>query len=252
MQDVVHKEHLERDHWWFRARRSILSGLLDASVPLGAGARVLDLGPGSGVNLPILRERGRVCVLDMSRFSLDSCRALGAAALVQGDATVPPFRDESFDLVCALDVLEHLRDDARALRECRRVLRRDGRLFVSVPALGVLWGRQDVLSDHHRRYTRGQLQRRLVEAGFEIERLSYFNSILFAPILGVRLCMRPFLRWTVRGGSDLAVRLPLGLDGLLYRLFAMEGPWLRRRDLPLGVSLLALARPAQAPPAARR
>ena len=248
MKRVVHEEHLDSDHWWFRARRSILSGFLDALVPLPARARMLDIGPGSGVNLPVLRGRGEVTVVDLSRFSLDSCRAAGAAGVVQADATHPPFHTHSFDLVCALDVLEHLPDDRAALRQIRRILKPDGWLLVSVPALRVLWGRQDVLSEHYRRYLRGQLEERLLSSGFRVERLSYFNSVLFAPILSVRLAMRPFLRWSVRGGSDLGMRLPPGLDALLYRLFAMEGPWLVRRDLPVGVSLLALARPGVSSP----
>lgn len=245
MREVVHAEHLAPDHWWFRARRRIFERVLDEHVTLPPDARILDLGPGSGVNLPVLAPRGRVTVLDVSRFSLATCRS-GGATCVQADATRPPFRDASFDLVCALDVLEHLVEDERALRACRRVLRPEGRLLASVPALGLLWGRQDVLSEHKRRYARADFESRLVAAGFELERLTYFNSLLFPPILAVRLMMRPFLRATSQngGGSDLGLRLPRPAEELLYRLFASERHWLARRDLPIGVSLLGLARPA--------
>ena len=117
-------------------------------------------------------------------------------------------------------------------------------MLLTVPALPVLWGRQDVLSGHKRRYRRGELERRLREAGFAIERLTYFNTLLFLPILAVRLCMRPFLGRTSAGGGGSDFSVPsFGLSGLLYRLFAAEGSWLVRRNLPLGVSLLAVARP---------
>jgi len=244
VREVVHKEHLDSDHWWFRARREIFARLLDELVDLPQGARILDLGPGSGVNLPVLQPRGEVTVLDVSRFSLDSCLAGGARSLVQADASRPPFAAASFDLISALDVIEHLDHDQRALNECRRMLKQDGWLLLSVPALGILWGRQDVLSEHRRRYRRRQLAERLEQAGLRLERLSYFNTLLFPPILAARLCMRPFLGAAGRGGSDLAVRMPFGLDGLFFRLFAAEAGWLVRRDLPIGVSLLALARPA--------
>lgn len=243
MKASLAQEYRESEHWFFRARRAIFQHVLDAWVPLAPGARLLDLGPGSGVNVPVLRGRGRLAVVDVSRVSLDDCGDKGARDLVLADASRPPFRTGSFDLVCALDILEHLDDDASAVREIRRVLAPGGALLVSVPAFGVLWGRQDVLSEHKRRYRRRGLELLLTENGFEVRRLTYFNAALFPAILAVRLAMRPFLRWTGAGGSDLTVPAPLGLDRLLYRAFAAERGWLVRHDLPVGVSLLALAAP---------
>jgi SAM-dependent methyltransferase len=241
MRASVHAEYCStRDHWWFRARRDIFARLLDALAPLPPSATILDVGPGSGVNLPILLQRGRVTVVDTEPSSVFEC-LLGGADAVRGDATRQPFGDESFDLICALDVLEHLDDDCAALRECARLLKPSGWLFVSVPALPLLWGRQDVLAQHRRRYRRAELADRMQRAGLEIARLSYFNTLLFPPILAVRLMMRPFLhRLAASDKSDLSVRSPF--DGLLYRAFALEARWLVRRNLSLGVSLFALAR----------
>ncbi len=153
-----------------------------------------------------------------------------------------PFADESFDLVCLLDVLEHLENDGAALEEYARVLKPDGTLFLSVPALPVLWGRQDVLSEHYRRYRRGPLAE-LVGRRFEIEHLTYFNTWLFPPILAVRLLMRPFLSRSVEAGSDFSTPTPFGADALLEKLFASEGNWVTRRRFPIGVSLLSVAHP---------
>ena len=241
MKDVVHREYRQQsEHWWFRARRTIFARLLDELIRPPGDARILDVGPGSGINLPVLRGRGRVTVLDTSRASLEHCRAAGADAVVQGDATLPPFAAASFDLICALDVVEHLDQDREALAACRRLLRPGGHLLLSVPALPILWGRQDVLSGHHRRYRRRELEERVRAAGFAIRKLSYFNTLLFGPILAVRLAMRPFLRWTRAGSSDLGTP-SLGLDNLLYRAFAAEAPWLVKHRLPFGVSLLCWA-----------
>lgn len=242
MKDVVHAEHLDPNHWWFRARRDIFAKLLDELSPLPEGARILDVGPGSGVNLPVLAPRGRVTVLDISDFSLQTCRRDGAHSVVQADACRPPFADGSFDLVCALDVFEHLPDDQTAMAECLRVLKPGGVLLTTVPAFPMLWGRQDVLAMHQRRYRKPEFRDRLRRAGFELERLSYFNTLLFAPILAVRLAMRPFLRWSQKGGSDLGMAMPFGIDRVLHRVFAAERGWLVRRDLPVGVSILGLAR----------
>ncbi len=242
MRDVVHREYLDTDHWWFRARKTIFTRLLDGLDGWPPQASILDIGPGSDVNLPVLQGRGELTVVDTTPLSLACFRERSEVKLVQGDGERLPFADGSFDLICAWDVIEHLDDDQEALRECGRILKQGGRLFLTVPAWPVLWGRQDVLSLHKRRYRRGQLMERLARAGFRIERLTYFNSVLFLPILVVRLLMRPFLRWNKGGGSDFQVKLPFALDGLLFRLFALEAPWLARRDLPFGVSLLGLAR----------
>jgi SAM-dependent methyltransferase len=243
LKEALHREYLEDDHWWFSARRSIFRGMLTSFAPLPRDARVLDVGPGSGINLPVLRDCGSVTALDLSKFSLAHCREAGARNLVLADAASPPFDGESFDLVCVLDVLEHLANDAEALRGYRRILKREGYLLLSVPALSCLWGRQDVISGHHRRYRRGKLAKLLAETGFQVERLTYFNTLLLPPILVVRLLMRPFLRWTCNGGSDLSMPMPLGLDRLVHRALTLEGDWILKHDLPLGVSLLALARP---------
>ncbi|MHC5065028.1 MAG: class I SAM-dependent methyltransferase [Planctomycetota bacterium] len=244
MRAEVHQEHIElaERHWWFRARREIFAGLLDEFVAVPEGASILDLGPGGGSNLPILRGRGRVTVLDMDRGSLRNCAEQGARELLCADANNPPLSASCFDLLCALDVLEHLEDDRRALREWRQLLRPTGQMMLSVPALPILWGRQDLLSGHYRRYRRGELRDKLENAGFEIQRLSYFNFLLFPPILLMRLLMRPFIG-KKHVGSDFSTPR-FGLDGLLYKLFATEGNWLKHRNLPIGVSLIAIVRPA--------
>ncbi len=249
MKSAVREEYREAAaarsaHWWMRGRQDIFARVLDELVALPEQARILDVGPGHGVNLSLFHHRGRLCVLDSDQGSLDSCQVLGAKDLVRGDAQRLPFGDATMDLVSALDVIEHLDDDLLALRECCRVLKPGGWLLLTVPALHLLWGRQDVLSEHRRRYRRRQLRECLATAGFEVKRLTYFNTLLFPPILMVRLLMRPLLGRTVRNGrSDFSFPLPLGLNGLLHRLFAAEAWWLVKSDLPIGVSLLALARP---------
>ncbi len=242
MEQVVHDEYRRHGavHWWIEGRRRIFTHLLDRLVPLPKSARILDVGPGSGVNLPVLAPRGATTVVDVDLGSLRACREAGAANVVVADAANVPVRDGTFDLVCALDVIEHLDDDGAALRAFRRVTKHGGRLLVSVPALRILWGRQDVLSGHRRRYRRAELRTRIVDAGFTIERLSYFNTLLFPPILAVRLALRPFLRRAAKR-SDLDVPA-FGLNGALTRIFAAERHLLARHDLPFGVSLVCVAR----------
>ncbi|MEZ5977726.1 MAG: class I SAM-dependent methyltransferase [Planctomycetota bacterium] len=244
MQESVHEEHLNTDHWWFRARRTIFARVLDDHFRREGTPRILDLGPGSGVNNDVLVPRGRVTALDLSPISLARCIGDLPIDGVLADATRTPFLDGSFDLVCALDVIEHIDDEDAIVAEARRVVAPDGLFLFSVPAYQFLWSRQDVLNHHKRRYTRPRLRALVERHGFHIEHLTYFNTLLFPPIAAFRLLSKPFTRRHVEvGTSDLSVGTPLGLDRVLYGLFAGEGGWVTRRSLPFGVSILGWARP---------
>jgi SAM-dependent methyltransferase len=235
--------HVERTHWWFRGRSKILAGLLsELSPPLPDGARVLDVGCGSGANRPVLAQAGRFTVgIDFSAvpLELDPANDRDRAARVQGDAERLPFRGEAFDLVVSLDVLEHLKDDRLGARELRRVVRPGGVIVVFVPALNILWGLQDEVSHHLRRYTRRQLLDVLTSAELRIERMTYFNTILFLPILAARLAMRIYRPPTLKTENEVGGRRT---NALLRGLFGLEPPILAHTNLPVGVSLGCVAR----------
>src|SRR5262245_40410553 len=169
---------LERTHWWFRGRRRILLAALERAG-VGAGARaLLDVGCGAGTNLEFLAERfpgARAHGIDVERAPLRFCRADRGLPVAQADAERLPFAAGAFDLVAALDALEHLADDAAGLREIHRVLRPGGALVATVPAFPWLWGSVDDLGHHRRRYRRGELSARVCAAGFEIALERYFN-----------------------------------------------------------------------------
>jgi SAM-dependent methyltransferase len=231
---------LERQHWWFRGRRRILARLLEG-LRLPARARILDVGCGTGANGPVLSAAGWSVGVDAAALPLGLGRTAERthAARLRADAGRLPFAGASFDLVCALDVLEHLDDDAAAARELRRVLCPGGALVVFVPALRLLWGLQDEVSHHRRRYDRAALAGLVAGAGLAIERLTFFNTLLFPPILAARLAMR---LWRPRQlDSENVVGGPL-TNRLAELIFSAEAPLLGRLDLPVGVSLACVAR----------
>lgn len=232
---------VEERHWWYRGRRAVIDAVLDG-LDLDAGARILDAGCGSGRNMVQLARRGTVTGIELAPASLEAARERGVGPVVPGSLDEPlPFGDAAFDLALALDVLEHVEDDRAALAELARVVAPGGRLLVTVPQYGWLWGEHDVLSHHHRRYTRPLLLGRAAAAGWRAERVTSFNAALLAPIALARLAQRA--RRRARPASDLG-RTPQGaVNAALERVLRAEAAWIGRgRDLPAGVSLLAVLR----------
>jgi len=231
---------VEETHWWFAGRRRILESFL-ARISRRLQSprpRILDVGCGTGANLEMLNRFGDAEGVDVSTAALEFCRARGLDRVHQGAAEELPFGDAEFDLVTALDVVEHLDDDVAGLREMHRVLRRGGYALLFVPAFMWLWGVQDDISHHRRRYTRAGLERAVREAGFEIVRFTYANLLFFPPILLGRCLMR---LTGLRPSSEN--NLTVGaLNGPLGRVFGAESSILRYLNLPLGVSAICVAR----------
>ena len=177
---------VEGTHWWFAGRRRILKSFIARTVASlnRANLQILDIGCGTGANLEMLAEFGECQGVDVSPEALAFCRTRGLDQVRQGEAEQLPFADRSFDLVTALDVVEHLDDDLKGLQEMRRVLSSEGRALIFVPAFMFLWGVQDDISNHRRRYTLPELRRVLKDAGFEVERAKYANITFFLPICG--------------------------------------------------------------------
>ena len=237
-------QDLEDWHWWFIGRRRVLMRLLDRYVKRSDGdsARVLDVGCGSGAMLVHLARFGRPHGVDVNSEAVLRCQDRGFDAVVHESGPPLPFAAESFDLITALDVIEHVDDDGGLLRELRRLVRPGGRLLVTVPAFGFLWGPHDEINGHRRRYTAPQLRERLVEAGWSPLRVSYFNTFLFPAVAAIRV-LRPRRR-RKPARSDFELTRPGPLNAILARAFSLESPLVARFDLRVGVSVLALAQSA--------
>jgi SAM-dependent methyltransferase len=239
---------IEDRHWWFVGRREILLRVLRERLGGFDGARdLLDVGCGTGTMVGHLRRFGRAQGIDADPAAVEFSHRRGVTEVKHVPPGPLPFEDGSFDVVTALDVLEHIPDDRAALADMVRVLRPGGTLMLTVPAYEFLWGPQDEISHHERRYVKRGLRARLRGAGVRIDRLTYFNTLLFPGIAAVRV-LRPG-RDGDRGEarSDFEMTNADGVaNRVLSRVFAAEAPLVARRDLPFGVSLLALATKAPA------
>lgn len=230
---------IEDTHWWFRGRREIFTRLLQPFA--GMSLSILDIGFGTGAMLRFLTPYGRVIGMDMSVDAIRFARTRCDVPMLLGDITRVPLESGAVDLVTAFDIIEHVPDDGAAFAELARVCRPGGHMLVTVPAFQFLWGNQDVVSHHQRRYTLGQLEGHVRAAGFVPRRLSYFNALLFPAVAAVRVARR--LRGEPRDEvkSDFTMTKPGFLNDTLARVFAAEGRWLARWQLPVGVSVVCLA-----------
>jgi SAM-dependent methyltransferase len=229
---------VEDTHWWFSGRRAIVLDALRREMDAkNCDARVLDLGCGTGRNLVELQALARPVGLDLEGRALAWSRKRGLQRLVQGGAEQLPFQAGSFDTVTALDLLEHIQDDTAGAREVHRVLRPGGKFLVFVPAYRWLWGPQDDVSHHLRRYNPSTLATVLSQAGFEVRRLSHANLLLFPLILAGRW----FLRITRKRVDTENTLHPSWSNGILKQIFSLERYLLRALNLPMGVSLLCIA-----------
>lgn len=226
---------LERNHWWYRGTRSVYRTLLRRFVARPAGL-VLDIGCGTGGNLVLLSDWGRVVGVDPWRPALEM--AGSAAALVAGTAEKLPFQDGAFGLVAMLGVIEHVADDVGMLREARRVCRPDGTILLLTSAFMFLWSQHDEANHHVRRYTASELRRKAQSVGLRVRCLSYQNAFLFPVAAPVRLLQRLL---PPRGEPHLDMfPVPDPFNTALAGLLALEGWLMQWVGLPFGVSLVAV------------
>lgn len=229
---------LDGSHWWFTARRRILDGLIERVVRPPKDARILELGAGTGHNLAMLSRFGTVEASELDPVARElASERLGREVKEAALPDLSMFPADSFDLIALLDVLEHVPDDKGSLAAIKTRLKPGAALLLTVPANPWMWSAHDVAHHHHRRYRRGEIEKLAREAGYEIELLSPFNSLLFPPIAAVRLLGK------LTGKDDSDDAMPGALvNKTLDTVFGLERSLIGRVPMPFGVSLVAVLR----------
>ena len=239
MERSVYREmaELDQQHWWYKARREVLAELIRREAPTPANGRVLEIGCGTGHNLEMLGRFGAVDALELD----DEARAIAEKRLGRKVMSAPlprlaGVRNHHYDLVAALDVIEHVDDDDGAVAAIAAKLKPGGKFVMTVPAHQWMWSAHDVVNHHKRRYSKAALRQLVERSPLRLERIGYFNSLLFPLAVAERLASR------VRGKDNADVKLPSApLNAALERVFAAERHLVGRLPLPPGLSLFAVA-----------
>lgn len=241
MQESVYAAdaRLESHHWWYVGRRKLFARII-GQLSLTSDEPILDIGTSSGTNLRMLREMAftNVTGLDFSDEAIRFCAQNGLGTVRRGDITAMPFPGQAFSLVLATDIIEHVDDDLKALTEVARVLRPGHSALITVPAFPALWGFQDDVSLHKRRYRMGPLLERIRAAGLEPQDRFHFNYLLFGPIWSARQIMK---LWRHPYRSESEVNSPL-VNRVLSTIFDLDVKTAPLLAPPFGVSILVVAR----------
>jgi 2-polyprenyl-3-methyl-5-hydroxy-6-metoxy-1,4-benzoquinol methylase len=239
MERVVYQQMAELDqrHWWYKARRDVLADLIRREAKPPANARILEVGCGTGHNLEMLGEFGTVDAIELD----DEAREIAQQRLGREISKSPlpelaGVPDRRYDLIAALDVIEHIDDDHAALAAIAAKLSPSGKLVMTVPAHQWMWSAHDVVNHHRRRYSKARLKGLIDGSPLRLEKISYFNSLLFPLAIAERFSSK------LRGKDDADVKIPAApLNSALETIFAAERHFVGRLPLPPGLSLFAVA-----------
>jgi SAM-dependent methyltransferase len=223
-------------HWWFAGRRAIVDQLLK-SLRLPPESRILEVGCGTGANIAMLRNFGSVAAVEPDLFARDHVRAAMKIEVAAGSLPDDlPYADRKFDVICLLDVLEHVERDEEALCNLRERLAPKGFLIITVPAYQWLYSSHDVQHHHYRRYTARRLRTLAKAAGLRPVRVGYYNTVLF-PLALIRRIAEKLLELHPVDDSALPGSL---LNRFLYRAFSLEAGFIGSWFFPVGLSVVGL------------
>ncbi len=235
-------EEFEKDYWWHQGRFYLLRTLINKYLPNNKSMDLFEFGCGTGGTMSVLRTFGNVGGIDISEEAINFCKSKGFKNLICGDIETYDFRDHygKYDGLFALDVLEHIQNDVLALRIAGKMMKPDGKLFITVPAHKFLWSEHDEANQHKRRYHSVELKHKLSEAGFKLEKYSYFVTFAFFPMFVYKMWKNIFKR--SKHPESSYVRLPVLLNNFGIQILKLETKLFNIMKLPIGTTIVIVAK----------
>lgn len=247
MQNEIYERiyNSERDNWWYRGRRELVKYMV-SRVKRRSEKEILDIldfGCGTGLNSLSLDQFGDVYGFDISEEALKYSKARGRAKILRAEAESLPFKSNSFDVVCALDVLEHIEDDIHAICEIHRVLKPGGFLILTVPAFMFLWSPHDEAVNHKRRYNAKLINQKINSVGFSTELCTHWNFCIFPAVAVVRPLRRILCRNRGGKGDYDLLDLPSSLNRVFLSILRLENTAIKMGlRLPFGVTVVSVSK----------
>jgi SAM-dependent methyltransferase len=227
----------EDKHWWFVGRRKIIEAILDKFFKKSTDNNILEIGCGTGGNLALLCSYGKLAAVESFDEAIEIAIKKNICPVHKGSIPGNLILEDKFDLICMLDVLEHIEEDSAAANYAAAQLNPNGMLLMTVPAYMFLWSAHDEIHHHKRRYTRSELEAILIKNGLKIKYSSYFNTFLFPIVFLARLAGKLLNK---EEASDVSMPSPL-VNLTLQSIFQLEKFILKMTALPFGVSILVIA-----------
>lgn len=234
--------NLEKDYWWFVGKQKIVNLFLMQYFrrKIKTASPILDIGCGTGKTLNTLNKFGKGFGIEISKEALIFLKYNKTPRIIQTDVNGNlPIKNNTFSAVTCLDVLEHVENDDELIAEILRVCKYNGHILITVPAFNLLWSRHDVSLHHKRRYRIDQLIEMFSNYDVEIVKSSYFNFLLFVPILLFRK-LSPLFYKNPKTNSDLNFMLPKWVNETLKTIYLFEIFLLKKLRYPFGVSLMII------------
>lgn len=232
----------EREYWWHIGRLRIIQTYINKALGKSPDARILNIGCGTGGTIDLLEKYGTVDNVDISDEAIKFMKEKGYKRLHKVDGIDLPFKDETYDLICAFDVLEHIAAESSALKEWYRVLKPGGSMIITVPAYQWLWSNHDVSLEHKRRYTKKRLHAATTKTGFTVGKSSYAIVFSLPMIVAFRLINK--LRRQDASAETSYVPVPKQINSLFTNLLYLEARLHRFASFPAGTSVIAILRKA--------
>ena len=231
---------MEEAGWWVERRRKTLIDVMRKILQDKKEPRILDAGCGPGGTSIHFLPFGIIFGTDFSISALRLAVKKGLQNVFRSTLTSLPIQNEVFDVIIALDVLEHFENDSKVLMELKKSLKQDGFLIITVPAFQFLWSEHDVALSHFRRYNISTLTKVLHDSGFEVIRVSYLGSLIFPMFAIYRILTR--FRVKKENPKPTDPRFPQFINHFLEKIMSLEIMLSKRFNLPFGISIICLAK----------
>lgn len=239
-EEINRMAEFEEGYWWFLGRQKIIVSILERQNQLRTDSKILDVGCGTGGTTLALKKFGSVYGIDSSFSALKYSNQRGLDKVLKSSVYDLPFKAETFDLITILDSLEHIEDDIRVLKELKRILKKDGIIFIAVPAFQFLWSEHDIALSHFRRYSSKTLKSVTKQAGLQYVWSSYIISFLFPFIAVYRIVSR--IKQNKSNPKPTLVSFPNFINKIFQKILFLESKILQKSKLPFGLSLICISK----------